>query len=89
MWSITLPIVSNSITVKHTASGVTIHQNMFGVRFDPIRPDELVNVSGLMRVNKITNPNMFHSLDTVIRARRTVGYVNVMLLRSQASGKLG
>ena len=50
MWSLTLPIESNSSTVKHTASGVTLHQNMFGVRFDPIRPDVLVNVSGLMRV---------------------------------------
>ena len=54
VWSITLQIESNSITVKHTASGVTLHQNMFGVRFDPIRPDVLVNVSGLMRV-KMSN----------------------------------
>ena len=50
VWSITLLIESNSITVKHTASGVTLHQNKFGVRFDPIHPDVLVNVSGLMRV---------------------------------------
>ena len=50
MWSITLQIESNSSTVKHTASGVTQHQNMFGVRFYPIRPDVLVIVSGLMRV---------------------------------------
>ena len=50
VWSIKLQIESNSSTVKHSASGVTLHQNMFGVRFDPIRPDVLVNVSGLMRV---------------------------------------
>ena len=53
MWSITLPTESNSSTAKHTASGVTLHQNMFGVRFDPIRPDVLVNVSGLMRVKGV------------------------------------
>ena len=53
MCSITLQIESNSGIVKHTASGVTQHQNMFGVRFDPIRPDVLVIVSGLMRVKLI------------------------------------
>ena len=43
----TLPTESNLNTVKHTAGGVTLHKNMFGVRFDPsrcvskcIRPDE-------------------------------------------------
>ena len=50
VWCITLPIESNSSTVKHTASGVTLHQNIFGIRFDPIRLDVFVNVSGLMRV---------------------------------------
>ena len=42
VWSITLPTESNSVTVKHTASGVTLHQNMFGVRCVSkcIRPDE-------------------------------------------------
>ena len=52
MWSITLPTESNSVIVKHTASGVTLQQNMFGVRFDSIRPDVLVNVPSLMRVKK-------------------------------------
>ena len=47
MLSITLPIESNSSTVKHTASCVTLHKNMFGVK---CLPDVLVNVSGLMRV---------------------------------------
>ena len=32
MWSITLPIESNSSTVKHTTGGVTLHQNMFGIK---------------------------------------------------------
>ena len=50
MWSITLLPESNLSTIKHTAGGVTVHQNMFGVRFDPTWPDVLVNVSGLMRV---------------------------------------
>ena len=50
MWPITLPIENNSSTVKHTAAGVTLHQNIFGVRFDPIQPDVLVNVSCLIWV---------------------------------------
>ena len=53
VWSITLPIKSNSSTVKHTTGGVTLHQNMFGVRFDPIWPEVLVNVSCLVRVKLI------------------------------------
>ena len=53
MWSITLPTECNSRTVKHTAGGITLHQNIFGVRFDPICPDVLVNVSGLMRVKMV------------------------------------
>ena len=31
----TLPIENNSSTVKHSAAGVTLHQNIFGARFDP------------------------------------------------------
>ena len=51
--STTLPIESNSSTVKYTAASVTLHQNMFGVRLDPNWPDVLVNVFGLMRVKLI------------------------------------
>ena len=50
MWSITLPTENNLSTVKHTAGGVTLHQSIFWVRFDPNCPDVLVNVSCLMRV---------------------------------------
>ena len=31
LWFITLPIKSNSSTVKHTAGSVTLHQNIFEV----------------------------------------------------------
>ena len=39
VWSITVPTKNIASTVKHTAGGVTMHQNIFGVRFDPIFPD--------------------------------------------------